>query len=332
MNTKQLKYFLVTAERSSITGAARELDVAQPAISLQLANLEHELKTKLFERDFRGVRLTETGNRFKKHAEIIMQQIQLAKADLNAEKDNYCGTVVLGVNQEVCNVLAIDLLNEIEHRFPNIELKLRIAPSYIIEEWLHEGSIDIAINYERIHSSLVSKSILLLREKLFLIIARQPKNPAYAELAHYGAIPFSELQHYAIFLPDEKDSLTDFLYKQASDCGIQLKRKKSFGQLMTTLHYVSQGFGLAVLPSSAIFHLENTNQIRAVPIIQPKLERDVFIQMALGKNEDSAVGVVMELIRQTSANVHANRSWRGRFLDTKYALPDWSSIENLIPA
>src|SRR5687768_564259 len=144
MNTKQLQYFLVTAEKSSITAAARELDVAQPAISLQLANLEHELKTKLFERDFRGVRLTETGNRFKKHAETIMQQIQVAKADLNAEKDDYCGTVTLGLNQEVCNVLAIDLLTEIEHRYPNIELKLRIGPSNVVDEWLHEGSVDVA--------------------------------------------------------------------------------------------------------------------------------------------------------------------------------------------
>lgn len=332
MNTKQLQYFLVTAEKSSITAAARELDVAQPAISLQLANLEHELKTKLFERDFRGVRLTESGNRFKKHAETIMQQIQVAKADLNAGKDDYRGTVVLGMNQEVCNVLAIELLTEIEHRFPNIELKLRIGPSYIVEEWLQEGAVDIAICYQQNHPSSVSNSILLLREKLFLIIARQPKNPAYCELVHYGSIPFAELRHYDIFLPDEKDALSDFLYKQAEDVGIALKNKKSFGQLMTTLHYVSQGFGLAILPSSAVFHLESTNQIRTVPIIQPELERDVFIQTALGKNDDCAVGVVVDLIRQTSANVHANQCWRGRFLDTKYARPDWVPIENLVSA
>ena len=44
MNTKQLEYFLATVEQGSISGASKVLDVAQPAISLQLANLEHELK------------------------------------------------------------------------------------------------------------------------------------------------------------------------------------------------------------------------------------------------------------------------------------------------
>ena len=49
MNTKQLEYFLATVEQGSISSAAKMLDVAQPAISLQLANLEHELKIKLFD-------------------------------------------------------------------------------------------------------------------------------------------------------------------------------------------------------------------------------------------------------------------------------------------
>lgn len=329
MNTKQLHYFLITAEKNSITAAARELDVAQPAISLQLANLEHELKTKLFERDFRGVRLTESGNRFKKHAETILQQIQVAKTDLNADKDDYRGTVVVGMNQEVCNVLAIELLTEIEHRFPNIELQVRIGPSYIVDDWLQEGAVDIAIGYQQSQASSASKSILLLREELFLIIARQPKNPAYCELAHYGSIPFIELRHYDIFLPDEKDALSDLLYQQAKNFGITLKNKKTFGQLMTTLHYVTQGYGLAILPSCAVFHLLPTNQIRAVPIIQPELERDVFIQVAAGKNDDGVTSMAVELIRQTSANVHANLYWRGRLLDTKYARPEWTPINNL---
>ena len=64
MNTKQLIYFLKTAELCSIAGAARDLGVAQPSISLQLDNLEHELGTQLFERDYRGVTLTESGQLF----------------------------------------------------------------------------------------------------------------------------------------------------------------------------------------------------------------------------------------------------------------------------
>ena len=61
MNLKQLRYFIVTADYGSIASAARALDAAQPAVSHQLANLEHELKSTLFIRNYRGVTLTASG-------------------------------------------------------------------------------------------------------------------------------------------------------------------------------------------------------------------------------------------------------------------------------
>ena len=48
MNSKQLQYFLKTADKGSITGAAKELGIAQPAISQQISSLEHELSVQLF--------------------------------------------------------------------------------------------------------------------------------------------------------------------------------------------------------------------------------------------------------------------------------------------
>ena len=77
MNTKQLEYFLATVEQGSISSAAKMLDVAQPAISLQLANLEHELKIKLFERNFRGVSLTLAGTQFEEHAPVSYTHLTL---------------------------------------------------------------------------------------------------------------------------------------------------------------------------------------------------------------------------------------------------------------
>ena len=127
MNTKQLQYFVVTAEKGSITGAAKQLQVAQPAISLQLVNLEHELKVKLLNRDFRGVTLTDEGNQFKKHALTILSQIELAKAELNNNHKECSGSVVVGISQSVCNVLSVDLLNKLGRLYENIKLNFDIV-------------------------------------------------------------------------------------------------------------------------------------------------------------------------------------------------------------
>lgn len=330
MNTKQLQYFLATAEQGSITAAARELDVAQPAISLQLANLEHELKIKLFERDFRGVELTEAGSRFEQHAKLILTQIYAAKADMDSDNKECKGKVTVGLTQSACNVLSVELLTELEHRFANIELKFRIGPSLTIEEWLAQDSVDIALCYNQAHGNNESNTLALIRENLYLYISRQPKNPSYSELVLYGSIPYKDLQYYDIFMPDENDALNLLLNKQARKSGITLKQKPAFGQLMTTLHYVTQGFGLVILPSSGAFHLESNNQIRAINIVQPDLHRDVYLQVAERKCQDAAVNAVFELIREVAANANLNQHWRGVLLDKKYARKPRIELETLV--
>jgi LysR family nitrogen assimilation transcriptional regulator len=330
MNSKQLQYFLATAEQGSIAAAAKHLGVAQPSISLQLSNLEHELKIKLLERDFRGIKLTDAGNRFEQHARLIMAQIQTAKTDLIGEQGECKGKVVVGLYQSSGNVFSVALLNELEHRFTDIELSFKIGPSDVIENLLTEGQIDIAVCSNPITQNGIMDAMPLIREDLNLYISTQPKNPSFSELALHSSIPFVDLQYYDVFLPSKQDSLTVLLTKQAKKSGITLKSKTSFGQLMTTLHYVSLGLGLVICPSSAVFHLESSKQLRVINIIQPRLQRDVFLQLAHKKQNEPATRAVFELLREITAVLHNNKNWRGTLLDRKYAVPSDNNIETLV--
>lgn len=329
MNTKQLQYFLATAEQGSITGAARKLGVAQPAVSLQLANLEHELKIKLFERDFRGVELNNSGQLFEKRARIILTHMEEAKAELIGDMGEYKGEVVVGLSSSCCNVLSIQLLTELEHRFPNIELNFKIGQSHIVEEWLANDKIDIALTYDAPTVTTSERAMMLLQEDLYLYISHYPKNPAYSELTVYSSIPFTDLKHYDIFMPSPQDALYILLNNEAAKNNITLKPKAEFGQLMTTLHYVTVGFGLVILPSSGAYHLENSNLIRTINIIQPKLQRPVYLQMATNHSGNKAIDVVYELIREVTANVHAQGHWRGNLIDKKYSHTLNTQVENL---
>lgn len=316
MNTKQLQYFLATAKQKSISRAAKELDIAQPAISLQIANLEHELKVKLFERDFKGMKLTESGQKFETHAADILSKIQAAKLDITENKEDYSGKVVVGLSQSICNVLSVDLLNELEHRYPNIELTFRVGPSYIVDTWLSNNEVDIALCYQDSeHINYEQNTIELIREDLFLYISEKPQNPNYSELVLYSSLPFSDLQHYEIFMPDQKDALSKTLVQTAQQTNIKLKTKDGFGQMMTTLHFVTQGLGLVVCPSSSTFHLERCKQIRAIKLIEPNLQQRVFLVKA---KQTSPVEAVYELIREVTANINAKEDWRGSLSDKKY--------------
>jgi DNA-binding transcriptional LysR family regulator len=74
MHLTRLRYFVVTAEEESIVGASRRLRVAQPALSRQLAALEREVGTPLFERHARGVRLLPAGVAFLTHARRLLAE------------------------------------------------------------------------------------------------------------------------------------------------------------------------------------------------------------------------------------------------------------------
>jgi DNA-binding transcriptional LysR family regulator len=74
MHLTRLRYFVVTAEEESVVGAARKLRVAQPALSRQLAALEREVGTQLFERHARGVRLLPAGVAFLAHARRLLDE------------------------------------------------------------------------------------------------------------------------------------------------------------------------------------------------------------------------------------------------------------------
>jgi len=330
MNTKQLQYFLTTAENKSIASAAKVLDISQPAISLQLANLEHELKIKLFNRDFRGVTLTEAGQKFKPHAEKILLQIQTAKTEMTEGLKALSGKVVVGLSQSACNVLSVELLNELEHRYENLELTFRVGPSYIVNSWLLEKKIDIAICYdipEDVNAELTT--LELINEDLRLYISTKPQNPAYSELALYSYMNFSDLQYYKIFMPDQDDALSKVLMEQADNAGIKLKTKDAFGQMMTTLHFVTQGLALVVCPSSATFHLEQSRQIRGINIIEPKLKQHVYLVKNNTMENSRAVDAVFELIREVTASVHSKNYWCGKLLDKKYHVPQISDVATI---
>ena len=331
MNTKQLQYFLATAKQKSITAAAKELDIAQPAISLQIANLEHELKVKLFDRDFRGMTLTESGQKFERHAADILLQIQIAKAEISEDQKECSGKVIVGLSQSICNVLSVELLNELEHRYANIELTFRVGPSYIVDLWLAEKQVDIALCYEDSNHILDTKHVTeLINEDLLLYISERPQNPTYSELVLYSTMPFVDLQHYEIFMPDKKDALSKTLVKTANDSSIALKTKDAFGQMMTTLHFVTQGLGLVVCPSSSTFHLEQSKQIRGIKLIEPELQQKIYLVKSEPLKQSNIVDVVFELIREVTASVHAKNYWRGSLSDKKYYVPQMDSIDKLV--
>jgi LysR family nitrogen assimilation transcriptional regulator len=314
MNSKQLMYFLKTAEKGSITGAAKALDIAQPAISQQISSLEHELSVQLFERDFRGVRLTASGEKFYLRAKSIVHQMGIAKSEIIDTQSNPSGRVSIGMAQAACNILAIPLTQAIQQNYPNIELTLNYGTTDFLNQWLSSGQIDLAITYD---NTLVDKNFCstpLIKENIYLVIGTEKKSVLYPQLIKLDSIEFKQLADFEIILPHQNDPLVQMLNRYETQTGVRIWRKQNFGLLMTNLRYVADGLGLMILPSSAIFHLEKTKQLKAISISNPALTRDVLLLNNAKKISSLAMQVVSNNVIALTKDAHSLGHWRGELL------------------
>jgi len=311
MNKKQLIYFLKTAELRSIAAAARALNVAQPSISQQIANLEHQLGSQLFIRDFRGVCLTENGERFRRHAESIVRQMEQAKLDIQQSEAEPAGRLAIGMTQPIGNILAVPLLTAIEKLYPNVELDLSAGLSYRLVELLKAGDVDMILTSPDSSDMTGIQQEKIFCEKIFIAIGRATQNNTFRDLLNRPFITFQELAEHEVFVTDQRDSLGYMLRQYEQKTGITLKHRPPYGQLMTTLQYVADGHGLLLAPSSAYFHIKKIGLVDDIEIIEPKLQRDVMLATHADRPKTNLMAAVRAQLLMVVNKVHQQGLWQG---------------------
>ncbi len=143
MEIRQLKYFIVAAKHLNFTKAARECNIVQTAMTQQVANLENELKVKLFERTHRNLSLTAAGERFVKDAKKIINQAKAAAEDMEEFKEGYDHVIRIGYHGEMFKKDLTEILKEFRKANPKTKVYLSQEPQDQLMESLEYGELDI---------------------------------------------------------------------------------------------------------------------------------------------------------------------------------------------
>lgn len=305
MNIKQLNYFLSVAECKSIASAARELKIAQPALSLQISKLEHELKTTLFSRGVKGVQLTESGNIFKEHVRLMITQLDKAVADLSELDGSPKGTIIIAMNQATDNILALPLCRAIEKKYPKIDLDLRTGLSYEVINMLKRGEVDLAIIYEDgLNSDNINRELLIKENLLF---ATKPNHTN----KHQTSIEFNKLTEYELVITSEKESQGYIIEKYERKTGIKLNKRRPYGQLLTSLRFACEGYYNLLLPSSAFYHLEDNHFIKSLKVVEPEIFRNVYIATEENRPVRNISLEIIKIIKSLTKEFNEKGIWQG---------------------
>ena len=171
MELRHLKYFMRAAELSHFTRAAESLYISQPSLSVHIQQLEEELKTKLFVRVGRNVRLTESGKVLLQHARRAVDELEAAGHEIDA---------MTGLLQGSLNIATVSLfgskvlpawIDAFNSRHPNVHLKVKAGRAEDIESGLLAGTIDLGFSLlPAEHSDINIKA--LIEDHSVLVVAK----------------------------------------------------------------------------------------------------------------------------------------------------------------
>ncbi|WP_031077912.1 LysR family transcriptional regulator [Streptomyces sp. NRRL WC-3742] len=145
MDMAWLDVFRTVAHTGSFTAAGERLGYTQSAISRQIATLEAELGTPLFDRMARGVRLTDHGRALLPHAEAMLERLDTTRRDLAALTDLSAGRLRVGAFDSANVALVPSALAAFRSAHPQVAISLTEGLSTPLLELLGEGAIDLAL-------------------------------------------------------------------------------------------------------------------------------------------------------------------------------------------
>ena len=262
MELRHLRYFVAVAEAGSMKVAAeRRLHTAQPSLSRQMRDLEHEVGATLFERSVRGVELTAAGRAFLDHARLALTQAEAAMEAARRAARPAKPTFAVGflTGQEAAWLTrATRILSD---ELPNIEIRVSSGFSVTLAEDLKQGRVDIAFLRHEPDPDLAFK--LVLKESLVAILPRAHRLAARKtldphDLAGETFIGISEIPRVL------RGAVNGYLKRS----GVEVTPRFGIDNFAMAMSLVTSERGVALLPISirglsAAVHREPAPQGRA---------------------------------------------------------------------
>ena len=246
MELRHLRYFVAAAEELSFRRAAERLHVAQPALSVQIKQLEEEIGAVLLDRDRHHVALTAAGKVFLDHSRRVLRAADEAmRAAVRADRGE-TGRLGIGFIAQLSYEWLPNVLRSFRRKYPDVEISLtELTPTRQIEE-LENRQIDLGIiglglpyPHEDLEVAVMSEEGLVVALPLEHPLAKRRKL-ALSELAKEPFI-FTARQDAPAFSP--------WLLGLCREAGFEPKVALETDRSPSALNYVAAGFGVAVFPA-----------------------------------------------------------------------------------
>ena len=304
MNIRALGYFVKIAEAGSFSAAARQLRVAQPALTRHIRNLERELGVSLFERTSRGLIMSDAARQLFSDGCQILADLERAKTRVQQFATVIAGEVTLAITPSVSLVLINPLVKNLEREAPYVSLHFVESMAGNGSEWLdwvRDGHLDFAIMYGSVNPSGLKLNTLAVEDLHFVGKTN--------DLEQAAEIQFSGLHQYPLVLPSRIHPLRQVVDKAAQEAGISLRIAREVDSLLEVKSIVRREGLCSILASCAVWEEREHGELFARRIVKPSLPRRLDVITLPDHRLRPAARLTESIIRSTAGDLINRGRW-----------------------
>ena len=239
LTIRQLQVFEATARLLSFRKAADELHLSQPAVSMQIKQLEENVGLPLFEKLGKQIYMTEAGREIYHYSRSIGQLLTEADEVINGLKGAYQGRLSISV-ASTANYFVPTLLGTFHKRFPGVTVTLDVTNRKALLEQLNQNQVDLVVMGQPPEGANLEAGAFM--ENPLVIVA-----PPTHALAKQSNIPLQRLED-EVFLTRERGSGTrDAIERFFTQHEVQISTGMEIASNEAIKQSVQAGLGLGLL-------------------------------------------------------------------------------------
>jgi DNA-binding transcriptional LysR family regulator len=240
----QLEAFVEVAQHQSFSKAAEALFLTQPSVTARIQSLERELGEPLFERNGRGVRLTDVGSSFLPYAQRVLKDLQEGRDALEGLRSLQIGALRLGSAFTVSTYVLPKILKTYHERFPAVEISVKTGRS---EEVLHlvlGDEVQAGLVRAVVHPDV--ETVQLYEDEVVLVTNSQHPFAASGEAC------LEDVGRQPLILFDKGSSYHDLVQGLFRQAGVVPWTAMELDSMEATKKMVEEGLGIAMLPRVSV--------------------------------------------------------------------------------
>ncbi|MBP2636523.1 MAG: transcriptional regulator, LysR family [Firmicutes bacterium] len=288
MDIREMKYFYAIVEEGNISNAAKRLNIAQPALSRQMKQLEAALGVQLFERGSRKIKLTDAGHLLRERVEQIWGLVDGTMKEMSELNSGLGGTISIGTVTTSGAALLPNLISQFHNLYPNVTFQIWEGDGYRVLELLDNRVIEIGIIRAPFASDLY-ESITLPDEPL--VIAMQNNGCNCGE--HHDTVRLIELAGQPLIVPLRWKTMFGEWCEKA---GFTPKIVCVSDSIVLNMLWTKAGIGMSLVPKST-GALISDSSLQYKTIIDPVVSTQTAIVWLRNRNLSASSKHFLDLLK-----------------------------------